>query len=135
MRSRRIKYVGEFPSKWLSHKYNQKELEKRQVHTDLLSPLPGHDADEQQLMLLLLLVGRLLLNMSAVGLCQRELGQFFGRVARWAARLYKSDSAINMFDPDSSSEFDTAQKFFEFFNEHRDAKRECSNGRLWARPL
>ena len=36
MRSRRIKYVGEFPSKWLSHKYNQKELEKRQVHTDLL---------------------------------------------------------------------------------------------------
>ena len=68
-------------------------------------------------------------------LCQRELGQFFGRVARWAARLYKSDGAINMFDPDSSSEFDTAQKFFEFFNEHRDAKRECSNGRLGARPL
>ena len=74
--------MGEFPSKWLSHKYNQKELEKRQVHTDLLSPLPGHDADEQQLMLVLLLVGRLLLNMLAVGLCQRELGQFFGRVAR-----------------------------------------------------
>ena len=60
-----------------------------------------------------------------VGLCQRELGQFFGKVARWANRLYKSDSEVNLFAEDN--EFDTAQKFFEFFNEdQQEAKRECT---------
>ena len=37
VRSRRIKYVGEFPSKWRHHNYDQRELSKRQVHTDLHS--------------------------------------------------------------------------------------------------
>ena len=74
-----------------------------------------------------------------VGLCQRELGQFFGKVARWANRLYKSDSEVNLFAEDN--EFDTAQKFFEFFNEdQQEAKRECTPTaglgcglRLWPR--
>ena len=116
--------MGEFPSKWRHHNYDQKELSKRQVHTDLLSPpLPvWHDEDEQQL------------NCCWLGLCQRELGQFFGEVARWANRLYKSDSEVNLFEEDS--EFDTAQKFFEFFNEdQQEAKCECTpTVSAWAVP-
>ena len=65
--------------------------------------------------------------MLLVGLAQRELGQFFAKVARWANRLHKSDAKVNLFK--KGCEFDAAQKFFEFFNEHRDAKRECSNAR------
>eukprot|EP01045_Picozoa_sp_COSAG04_P032860 COSAG04_NODE_6582_length_1299_cov_22.675833_2_plen_227_part_01 len=52
-------------------------------------------------------------------MCQRELGQFFGKVARWANRLYKSDSEVNLFEQDS--EFDPAQKFFQFFLEDQEA--------------
>ena len=52
-----------------------------------------------------------------VGSGQRELGQFFAKVARWANRLHKSDAKVNLFKKDC--EFDTAQKFFEFFNEDR----------------
>ena len=55
--------------------------------------------------------------MLLVGLAQRELGQFFAKVARWANRLHKSDAKVNLFKKDC--EFDMAQKFFEFFNEDR----------------
>ena len=57
-----------------------------------------------------------------VGLAQRELGQFFAKVARWANRLHKSDAKINLFQ--KGCEFDTAQKFFEFFNEDRQEAQQ-----------
>ena len=57
-----------------------------------------------------------------VGLAQRELGQFFAKVARWANRLHKSDAKVNLFKKDC--EFDMAQKFFEFFNEDRQEAQQ-----------
>ena len=57
-----------------------------------------------------------------VGLAQRELGQFFAKVARWANRLHKSDAKVNLFK--KGCEFDAAQKFFEFFNEDRQEAQQ-----------
>ena len=60
--------------------------------------------------------------MLLVGLAQRELGQFFAKVARWANRLHKSDAKVNLFK--KGCEFDAAQKFFEFFNEDRQEAQQ-----------